>query len=123
MNAYDVFIDPTVISSSLACNFVKPTEKHLLVAKATILEIYEVLKIQQPEGKEPGYRLKLISSYKLQGLVKDLKAIKTVENRDLDYVLVSFESAKVSCLKWDPVKYSVSTVSLHFYEHALQNAS
>ncbi|QBM90200.1 cleavage and polyadenylation specificity factor subunit 1 [Metschnikowia aff. pulcherrima] len=123
MNAYDVFIDPTVISSSLACNFIKPTEKHLLVAKATILEIYEVLKIQQPEGKEPGYRLKLISSYKLQGLVKDLKAIKTVENRDLDYVLVSFESAKVSCLKWDPVKYSVLTVSLHFYEHALQNAS
>ncbi|GEQ66874.1 hypothetical protein JCM33374_g537 [Metschnikowia sp. JCM 33374] len=123
MNAYDVFIDPTVISDCLACNFISSTQRHLIIGKATILEVYEVLKIQRPTPNEGfDFKLKLVDSYKLQGVITKLKPIRTVENPNLDYVLVSTKSAKVSCIRWDMSKHSISTVSLHFYEHALQNA-
>ncbi|OBA22236.1 hypothetical protein METBIDRAFT_31169 [Metschnikowia bicuspidata var. bicuspidata NRRL YB-4993] len=123
MNVYDVIIDPTVISDCLACNFVSSNERHLLVGKATTLEIYEVLKIKRPSpGKGIDYRLKLLDSFKLQGLITKLKPIRTVESPQLDYVLVSTKSAKVSCIRWDMFKHSIATVSLHFYEHTLQNS-
>lgn len=124
MNAYDVFIDPTVISDCISCNFISSTEKHLIVAKATIIEVYAVLKKKRSApSKGFDYKLKIIDSFKLQGLVTKLQAIRTVDNPHLDYVLVSTKSAKVSCIRWDTPKHSIATVSLHFYEHALQNTT
>lgn len=122
MNAYDVLIDPTVVTDCVACNFVSSTVKHLVVAKATLLEVYEVLKIPAPK-KSLNYKLKLVASFKLQGRVTDLRTIRTAEQPDLDYLLVSTKSAKVSCVRWDVYKHSIVTVSLHYYEHALQNLS
>ncbi|WPK24037.1 hypothetical protein PUMCH_001291 [Australozyma saopauloensis] len=121
MNAYDVFLEPSAVSKSLACNFISSNEKHLVVGKATTLEIYEVLRLKNGQPLASDYKLKLIALYKLQGLITDLCAIRTAENPHLDYVLVSTKSAKVSCIKWNPYKHNIATVSLHYYEHVLQN--
>lgn len=121
MNAYDVFLEPSAVTSSLACNFIDPHNKHLLLGKATTLEIYEVFRLKNPASEKNEYRLILVALYKLQGLITDLKAIRTVGNPNLDYVLVSTKSAKVSCIRWHPFKHNISTVSLHYYEHVLQS--
>lgn len=115
MNAYDVFVEPTAVSACVACHFISASERHLIVAKHTVLEVFRVV------GKLQDHRLSLVASFKLQGEVTDLKAIRTAENRHLDYVLVSTKSAKVSCIRWNHARHSIATVSLHYYEHTLQN--
>lgn len=161
MNAYDVFLEPSAVSCSLACNFIHPIEKHLIIGKATSLEVYEIVKVKnvttatdenkaaaingskldvnnenklhvvnenkqraKNENKEipqTENKLVLVALFKLQGLITDLCAIRTIENDSLDYVLVSTKSAKVSCIRWNPYKHTISTVSLHYYEHVLQS--
>lgn len=122
MDAYDVFIEPSVVSHCLGCNFISPTSKHLIVAKTTILQVYEVQNINASLTSKPeSYKLKLIQSFNLQGEITDLKPIRTIENPALDYLLVSTKSAKVSCVRWDVQRHTIATVSLHYYEHALQN--
>lgn len=110
-----MFLDPTVVSHCVGCNFVSPSVKHLITAKTTLLEVFEVV------NGDNGYRLKLLAHFKLQGEVTDLKPMRTAENPNLDYLLVSTMNAKVSCIKWDASRHSILTVSLHYYEHALQN--
>lgn len=127
MDAYDVFIEPSVVSHSLGCNFISPTVKHLVVAKTTLLQVFEVISSQKPNpdltnpDKLSHYKLKLVGLYKLQGEVTDIKPIRTVENPNLDYLLVSTTVAKVSCIRWDHSRNTILTASLHYYEHALQN--
>lgn len=122
MDAYDVFLDPSVVSHCIGCNFISPKVKHLITAKATLLEIFEVVKVTLDQPLKPVlYKLKLVSHFKLQGEVTDLKPIRLAENPHLDYLLVSTKNAKVSCVKWDQMRHSILTVSLHYYEHALQN--
>lgn len=124
MNAYDVFIEPTVVTDCLSCHFISSESKCLVVAKSTILEIYEVIKLkQETPAKGFHHKLKLVTSYKLQGEITDVNAIRTVENPNLDYLLVSTKCAKISCIKWVAYKHSIAVVSLHYYEHAMQNLS
>lgn len=121
MDAYDVFIEPSVVSHCLGCNFISPSVKHLVTAKSTLLEVFEILNVPlSVANKSVGYRLKLVGLFKLQGEVTDLKPIRTVDNLHLDYLLVSTKNAKVSCIRWDPLRHSILTVSLHYYEQALQ---
>lgn len=121
MNAYDVFLEPSAVSTSISCNFISSHTKHLLVGKSTILEVFEVLKLKSSNTDKTTYKLKLVTLLKLQGLITDLRAIRTIENPNLDYVLVSTKTAKVSCVRWNFHKHTISTVSLHYYEHVLQN--
>lgn len=119
MDAYDVFIEPTAITQCVGCNFISPTVKHLVVGKATLLQIFETVKVKV--AKSADYKLKLVAQFKLQGQITDIKPVRTVENLKLDYLLVSTKTAKVSCIRWDSYKHTIQTVSLHYYEHALQN--
>lgn len=122
MDAYDVFLDPTVVSHCIGCKFISLSTRHLVTAKSTLLQVFEVVSINlDPSIKAGGYRLNLVGLYQLQGEVTDLKPIRTVENPQLDYLLVSTKNAKVSCVRWDAGKHCILTVSLHYYEHALQN--
>lgn len=122
MDAYDVFLEPTVVSHCLGCNFISPKVKHLITAKTTLLEVFEVVKINLDAPNTPNdYRLKLVTHFKLQGEITDLKPIRLAENPNLDYLLVSTKNAKVSCIRWDAFRHSILTVSLHYYEHALQS--
>ncbi|KAK6200166.1 pre-mRNA 3'-end processing factor CF II [Scheffersomyces amazonensis] len=121
MEAYHEFIEPSRISHSVGCNFISPTTKHLIIGKASILQIFEVVLLKKSTVTKPQYRLKLIDHFKLHGQITDLKAIRTVENPVLDYLIVSTKWAKFSIIRWDHQLHTISTVSLHYYEEALQN--
>lgn len=124
MNAYDVFIEPTAVSHCVGCNFISPTKKHLVVAKTSLLQVFEVIKKEfPPPDRLLHHKLKLVAQYKLQGAVTDLKTVRTVEAPQLDYLLVSTKIAKFSCIRWDPIKHAIQTVSLHYYEHIFQDMS
>lgn len=116
MDAYSELIEPTRVSQCVGCHFILPTTRHLVVGKASILQVFEVV---QPSPAT--YKLKLVEQYRLNGLITDLKPIRTVESPSLDYLLVSTKFAKFSLIKWDHALHSISTVSLHYYEHAVQN--
>lgn len=123
MHAYDVFVEPTTISHCVGCNFIDPDTKHLVVARTSILQVFEVLRPDKASSIKSPRKLKLVLQYKLQGRVTDLKTIRTIEAPDLDYILVSTEKAKFSCIKWDVSKHSIRSVSLHFYEHILEETT
>ncbi|KAI5955342.1 CFT1 [Candida jiufengensis] len=123
MDAYQEFIDPSRITSCIGCNFISPTTKNLILAKGSILQIFETILLKQSTTNKPQYRLKLIEQFKLQGTITDLKSIRTSESPDLDYVLVSTKYAKYSIIKWNHQAHSISTVSLHYYENCIQNST
>ncbi|CAH2355723.1 protein Cft1p [[Candida] railenensis] len=114
MDAYYEFIEPTRVSHCIGCNFISPSVKHLIVAKSTLLQVFEI-------GKDSN--LKLVEQFKLHGMITDLKAIRTVENPNLDYVLVSTKFAKMSLIRWNHKFNSISTVSLHYYENSIRNST
>lgn len=114
MDAYHEFIEPTRVSHCVACNFISPDAKHLVIAKSTLLQIFEVV------GRA---KLKLVEQFKLHGLITDLKPLRTVESPSLDYLLVSTKFAKMSLIKWNHEFNSISTVSLHYYENSIREAT
>ena len=77
MDAYHEFIQPTRVSQCIGCNFISPTSKSLIVGKATVLQVFEII---TTETKTQQYKLKLVEQFKLHGLITDIKAIRTVEN-------------------------------------------
>lgn len=117
MNTYKEFIEPSRISQCLGANFISPLQKHLIVGKTSILQVFEVIKVNRT------YKLNLVEQFKLFGSITDIKPIRTVENPKLDYLLVTTKFAKISLIKWDHKSHSIRTVSLHYYENVIQNTT
>ncbi|CAI5759340.1 unnamed protein product [Candida verbasci] len=117
MDVYNEFINPSRINNCVGCNFTTTKSKQLIVAKSSILEIFEIIQTTTKTSK-----LKLIDQFKLQGTITDLKAIKTIDS-DLDYVIVSTKFAKFSIIKWDNFSHTIQTVSLHYFENCIQNST
>ncbi|RCK58790.1 Protein CFT1 [Candida viswanathii] len=123
MDAYRELIDPSRVNNCVGCNFISPTQKNLVVGKGSLLQIFDIITPRLPSANKPHYRLKLVSQFKLQGTITDLKPIKTIENPSLHYLIVSTKYAKFSIIKWDHHHNTISTVSLHYYENAIQNST
>lgn len=123
MDAYREFIDPSKVNNCVGCNFISSTKKNLIVGKGSLLQIFETIQLKQSTINKPQYRLKLIDQFKLQGTITDLKSIRTIENPNLDYLIVSTKYAKFSIIKWDHHLNTIATVSLHYYEHCIQNST
>ncbi|KAG7666054.1 CFT1 [[Candida] subhashii] len=123
MDAYKEFIEPSRVGNCVGCNFMSTTTKNLIVGKGSLLQIFEVILLKQSTPSKPQYRLKLISQFKLHGTITDLKAIRTIENPHLDYLMVSTKYAKFSIIKWDHHLHTITTVSLHYYESSMQNST
>ncbi len=123
MDAYREFIDPSKVNNCVGCNFISSTKKNLIVGKGSLLQIFETIQLKQSTINKPQYRLKLIDQFKLQGTITDLKSIRTIENPNLDYLMVSTKYAKFSIIKWDHHLNTIATVSLHYYEHCIQNST
>ncbi|CAN3372456.1 hypothetical protein DIURU_005048 [Diutina rugosa] len=117
MEAYTEIIEPSRVSHCLGLHFISPNVEHLMVAKDTLLQLFELVPTSDGLPK-----LMLVDQYKLHGCVTDLKRIKTVES-ELDYLIVSTKFAKYSVVKWDATAHQISTVSLHYYEQAMQKLS
>lgn len=116
MDAYQQIFDPSQVSKTVKCHFIDENSDHLIVSKGTLLQVFEVM------SSLGSSKLKLITEYKLQGLISDFQPIKTNDSK-LDYLLVVFEKAKFVLVKWDHEKFQIETVSLHYYEQLLNHTS
>ena len=66
---------------------------------------------------EHATKLVLIAEYPLSGTILSLKRVKPLRTKSGgDALLVAFRDAKFSLVEWDPEIYSLSTISIHFYE-------
>lgn len=62
-------------------------------------------------------KLVLVAEYPLSGTVLSLAKIKPLRTKSRgEALLVAFRDAKFSLVEWNPFTYSLSTVSIHFYE-------
>lgn len=85
---------PTGIERVVRCNFVRPDILNVIVAKSSVLEIYNFSEPAQPDQLP---RLEMVASYRLNGIITSMGVIRTSSSgqHGLDSILVSFKDAKV----------------------------
>lgn len=158
MQCYTELTPPTAVTHSLTIPFVSARSNNLIVAKSSLLQIFETKTItaevdssqsstlhstkttaqydsrrNDDEGLEASFlggdaafqksdrtdntKLVLVSEITLSGTVTGLARIKTPETLSGgEALLVQFKDAKLSLLEWDPERYNVTTISIHYYE-------
>ncbi|KAI8889133.1 hypothetical protein K501DRAFT_239493 [Backusella circina FSU 941] len=143
MSAYTIhqeLFPPQTVEQVERCRFTSPEAVNLVVAKASLLQIYEFVEYvpEQPQTKEPeeeedeeepkalamatdlsSGRLELVAQYKLNGTIATMGVVRTTSPRGkegCDSLLVGFNDAKMSLLEWSPSTNSIVTVSIHYYE-------
>ena len=78
--------------------------------------------ISMPSALQRGERLQstklvLIAQYELSGTVTALARVKILRSRSGgEAILIALRDAKLSLVEWDPERYSISTISIHYYE-------
>ncbi|KAH0539099.1 hypothetical protein FGG08_004337 [Glutinoglossum americanum] len=61
--------------------------------------------------------LVLKAEYHLSGTITSLARIRTLNSKTgADCLLIAFKDAKLSLVEWDPERYGLSTISIHYYE-------
>lgn len=133
MEVYNQFFNPSTSLLALYCNFTGKNDENLIVSKGNLLQVFKIVDasinssnqyletIELEEYKSElntNYKLLLISEYPLNGKILDIHKIRP-DNENIDYLLISTETAKISIVKWNPLDHLISVVSLHYYETVL----
>ena len=131
MQCYTELIPPTAVTSSISLPLLSATANNLVVAKSSLLQIFGLKSVlaqnheqtaEPPtprQRKERSYitKLVLIGQYQLSGTVTGLGRVKPLRSKSGgDLLVVAIRDAKLSLVEWDPEKYSIATVSIHYYE-------
>ena len=62
-------------------------------------------------------KLVLVAQFELAGTITSLARVKILQSKSGgEALLVALRDAKVSLVEWDPEQYSISTISIHYYE-------
>ncbi len=62
-------------------------------------------------------KLVLIAQYELSGTTTSLARVKILRSKSGgEALLVALRDAKLSLVEWDPERFSISTISIHYYE-------
>ncbi len=65
----------------------------------------------------PTTKLVLVAQYELSGTITSLARVKILQSKSGgEALLVALRDAKLSLVEWDPERFSVSTISIHYYE-------
>lgn len=135
MDVYNQFVYPTTSLFSIYCNFTDKKDDNLVVSKGNLLQVFKLVNITARESshvydeiaiedynldQNQQYKLILVSEYPLNGKILDIHRFRPV-GEEVDYLIVSTETAKISIVKWNPSDYLVSVVSLHYYETVLNS--
>ncbi|MCJ1405837.1 mRNA cleavage and polyadenylation factor subunit [Xylographa trunciseda] len=131
---------PTAITHAVSLPFLSASANNLVVAKTSLLQIYSFKSVisntlGQDAGISNGHdrrasgvrgqgrdraqttKLVLIAQYDLSGIIIGLGRVKTLTSiSGGEAVLVALKDAKLSLIEWDPERYNISTISVHFYE-------
>lgn len=71
----------------------------------------------QKSDRTSNTKLVLVTEVSVSGVITGLARIKTQNTLSGgEALLVLFKDAKLSLLEWDPERYSVTTISIHYYE-------
>lgn len=143
MLCYTEIAPPTAVSHALNLPFVAPKANNLVVAKNSLLQIFElkttltevapgsdasadnvgpvldseVLDMSM-QRTEHTARLVLVAEFPLAGTVIALARVKALHIRSkAEALLVAFRDAKLSLVEWDPETCNLSTISIHYYEN------
>lgn len=159
MQCYTELTPPTAVTHSLTLPFVSPTANNLVVAKSSLLQIFEFKtitsevdnsqsstllhstkpvaqydsRLNDDEGLESSFlggdasfqksdrtsntKLVLVTEVPVSGVITGVARIKTQKTLSGgEALLVQFKDAKLSLLEWDPERYNVTTISIHYYE-------
>lgn len=65
----------------------------------------------------PTTKLVLVGQYELSGTITSLARVKILQSKSGgEALLVALRDAKLSLIEWDPERFSISTISIHYYE-------
>ncbi|KAF2085680.1 hypothetical protein K490DRAFT_46246 [Saccharata proteae CBS 121410] len=143
MQVYTELTPPTAVTNAVNLSFLGPKANNLVVAKASLLQVFEFRSIvteanqaakdvapstsapaDAPEPIDPyaqrtenTTKFVLVAEYSLSGTVLSLARIKALDTKSGgDALLIAFRDAKLSLVEWDPAVHSLSTISIHYYE-------
>lgn len=128
MQCYTELLPPTGVTHALAVPFTSATANNLIVVRSSLLQIFSLLKSSaQTQGEvseahsttfhSPGAKLILEKEYPLPGTVTNLSRVKTLNTKSGgEAIILALRNAKLSLIEWDPERYGISTVSIHYYE-------
>ena len=136
MQCYKQVLAPTAVNASVSLPFLSSTANNLVVAKSSVLQIFALKSVVsdsrddsaaksqhvpngKPQRRDRAHltKLVLISEHEIAGTVTSLARISAARSKTGgDLLLVALKDAKLSLVEWDPEKYTISTVSIHFYE-------
>jgi cleavage and polyadenylation specificity factor subunit 1 len=142
MQCYTEIAPPTAVSHAVHLPFTAPRANNLVVAKNSLLQIFELTAtsettydedtntgtaglLQDTEvvdapllRTENTAKLVLVGEFPLAGTVISLARIKALNTETkAEVLLVAFRDAKLSLVEWDPQTYNLHTVSIHYYEN------
>ncbi|KAK0952875.1 mRNA cleavage and polyadenylation factor subunit [Friedmanniomyces endolithicus] len=113
MQCYTELLPPTAVTHALALPFLTPTANNLVVAKSSLLQIFDI--ISAPDTTTA--RLSLIAEYPLSGTPTALRSLSLPTTPTGGHALLfAFKDAKLSLVEWDPANHRISTISIHYYE-------
>ena len=146
MQCYTELTPPTAVTHSLSLPFLSSSANNLVVAKSSLLQIFSLKSVitnihdgvtaqdtaktqssiangstSHPDSTR-GERLQstklvLIAQYELSGTITSLARVRILQSKSGgEALLVALRDAKLSLVEWDPEKFSVSTISIHYYE-------
>lgn len=124
MQCYTELLPPTGVTHALAVPFLSSTSNNLIVVRSSLLQVFTLRKCtsQRPEdntGTHSATATKLIleKEYALPGTVTNLSRVKTLNTKSGgEAILLAVRNAKLSLIEWDPERYGISTISIHYYE-------
>lgn len=137
MQVYNELLPPTAVTHALHLPFTSRKAQNLIVVKTSLLQIYAIKHPQTAadattngvnghasdtpaiaeNDKRPRSKLVLVGEYALSGTVTSIASIKAMNTRSGGHaLLIAVKDAKISLVEWDPEIYSVSTISIHYYE-------
>ncbi|KAL2828869.1 CPSF A subunit region-domain-containing protein [Aspergillus pseudoustus] len=120
MQCYTELLPPTGITHALAVPFLSATANNLIVARTSLLQIFSLRTVPFRSEEQQGQaadKLVLEREYSLPGTITDLCRVKILNTKSGgEGVLVAFRDAKLSLIEWDPERYGICTISIHYYE-------
>ncbi|KAF9894195.1 mRNA cleavage and polyadenylation factor subunit [Aspergillus nanangensis] len=120
MQCYTELLPPSGVTHALAVPFTSATARNLIVARTSLLQIFSLIDVgSRSQDAEDHERTKLFleKEYSLPGTITDLCRVKLSSTKSGgEAILLAFRNAKLSLIEWDPERYGISTISIHYYE-------
>ena len=128
MQSITRLVPPSAVSHAISVPFVSATANNLVVARASLLQIFRVEVAQNArnsdvdthgtEGRsKPQWKLVLITEYHVSGTISAIASVKLPVTLSGGHaLLVAARNGKMILVDWNPENYCVNEISFHLYE-------